>query len=180
MTVTAIGARRRVTALFCGGWSPAALAAESGLPEAVFRYRPNDLERSRQGTLETIGGLYERLWNTTPPERTEEERGAAEIFREHSRIVGWAPPMAYDDDLIDAPEGKADPKVWRRNPRGQWSRGELVEDITFLREVDGAYLRATSAELAMRLGKSKDAVEQALRRAQQATADDAERELEAG
>jgi hypothetical protein len=93
--------------------------------------------------------------------------------------------MAYDDDTIDLPEGKADPKEWRRNPRGQWSRGALMEDITFLREVDGAYLRATPAELAMRLGKSKDSIEQALardRRAQRdaAAAREAERELEAG
>jgi hypothetical protein len=180
MTVTAIGARRRVTALFYGGWNPAALAAESGLPEPVFRRRPDDLERSRKGTLEAIGALYERLWNRSPPERTEEERGTAEVFREHARIVGWAPPMAYDDDQIDLPEGKADPREWRRNPRGQWSRGELLEDIQFLRDWDD-YRRATTAELGMRLGKSKDAIEQALlrdRRAQRAK--EAEPELEAG
>ena len=184
MAVTGIGARRRLCALFYGGWNPAALAAESGLPEAVFRRRPDDLERSREGTLQAIGGLYERLWNTAPPERTEEERGTAEVFREHARIVGWAPAMAWDDDQIDLREAKADPKVWRRNPRGQWSRGELMEDITFLRDWDDFKL-ATPAELAMRLGKSKDAVEQALardRRAQRdaAPAKEADRELEAG
>jgi len=182
MAVTGTGARRRVTALFYNGWSPAALAAESGLPGAVFRYRPDDLDRARKGTLEAVSGLYERLWDKPPPERTEDERSAAEVFREHSRIVGHAPPMAYDDDTIDLPEGKADPKVWRRNPRGQWSRGELMEDITFLREVDRAYLRATNTELAVRLGKSKDSIDQVLLRQRQrgAGTGEAQPELEAG
>jgi hypothetical protein len=185
MTVTGIGARRRVTALFYGGWSPSALAAESGLPEAVFSYRPDDLARSRKGTLEAIGGLYERLWNTAPPRRTEAERATADLFAEHGRQVGWSPALAYDDDLIDLPEGKADPKVWRRTPGERTKREHLLEDIRFLREVDGAYRRATPAELAVRLGKSKDSIEQALARDKRAQRDaaatkDADRELEAG
>jgi hypothetical protein len=151
----------------------------------VFRRRPDDLERSREGTLQAIGGLYERLWNTPPPRRTEAERATADLFAEHGRQVGWSPALAYDDDLIDLPEGKADPKVWRRSPGDRTRREHLLEDIRFLREVDGAYLRATPAELAVRLGKSKDAVEQALardRRAQREApaAKEAERELEAG
>ena len=184
MAVTPIGGRRRGTALMYNGWSPAALAAESGLPEAVFSYSPDNLARARKGTLEQVGALYERLWNTPPPGRTEEERGVAALFAEHGRQVGWAPPLAYDDDLIDAPEGKADPREWRRTPSGQVKREHLLEDIQFLRDWDD-FKRATTAELGMRLGKSRDAVEQALARDRRAQRDAAapketERELEAG
>jgi hypothetical protein len=181
MAPTPIGARRRITALMYNGWSPAALSAASGLPEAVFTYQPDSLARARTGTLERVAGLYERLWKAPPPRRTEAEQAEADQAADHGRRVGFAPPMAYDDDLIDLPEGRADPKVWRRNPRGQWSRGETLEDIRFLREVDGAYARASPAELAMRLGKSRDSVEQALvrqRRAQRSA--EQEQELEAG
>jgi len=36
MTVTPVGARRRITALFYNGWSPESLAHETGLPAPPY------------------------------------------------------------------------------------------------------------------------------------------------
>lgn len=181
MPITPEGARRRVTALQFNGWSPAALAAETGLDEKVFRWSPDAL-RHRQGNhLEAIGEAFSRLWNTPPPQRTEAERASAELHAAHARKVGWAPPMAYDDDLIDDPEKGAAVPGWRRPAAERaWSRAaDMAEDIAFLREVDGAYRYAGPAELADRLGRSSRSVERAMYY-QQAQHRDSQMEMEAG
>lgn len=176
--VTAAGARRRVTALMFNGWSPAALAAETGLPEAVARQAVAG--DAAAGWLGAIGEAYERLWRTPPPRRTEGEREAAELFAGYARTAGWAPPMAYDDDLIDSPEGDADPAVVRGTGPGRGLAHEaLIEDIEFLREA-ADYRQATAAELAMRLGRSRDSVLSALSREAARQAMEAEQEREAG
>jgi hypothetical protein len=180
MAVTGIGARRRITALMARGWSAEALAAETGLEESVFGYRPSDLAHARAGTLEQVSAAYERLWNAQPPRSTPQERAAAEETLDHARVCGWAPPMALDDDTVDLHEGKPDPKVWRRTASGVQSSAEIAEDVAFIREWDG-YSRASAAELAVRLGRSKDSVTQALVRERKAkeAAREKEPELEA-
>jgi hypothetical protein len=169
MAVTPTGARHRITALFALGWSPAALSAETGLDEAVFALVPSRLAKLPEATLERVGSAYDALWNRRPPERTPAEREAAAVWREHANDVGWAPPLAWDDDTIDDPAVRWPEPGWRRG--GQPGRGpvnyggSLVEDIEFLRET--GYRQATPAQLAVRLGMTKDAVATAMRRDRQ-------------
>ena len=71
--------------------------------------------------------------------------------------------MAYDDDTIDLPDG--DPgQGWKRTSRTTTRAVDLAEDARWLRQ-HGGYPHATSAELAMRLGVTKAALEKALARA---------------
>jgi hypothetical protein len=180
MAVTPTGARHRITALFALGWSPAVLAAETGVDEQAIAGRPRDLEQQGQGALDRIGAAYDRLWNTRPPGRTREERAVAEMFREHAREVGWAPPMAWDDDTIDDPAVRRPAPGWQRPGRSTGRAADYADDVAFLRDW-GGYQSASDRELAMRLGTSKDTLQQALRRAgRQRAAEPAERELEAG
>ena len=171
MTVTPIGAKRRITALMYNGWSPETLAGATGLPEGMFRRLVRRQDRIRPETLSAIGAAYERLWNTAPPQRTAAERELAEAYARHGRSF-WAPPMAYDDDTIDLDEG-GPAAGWKRSARTTMLSADLMEDITWLREQDD-YRQATPAQLAVRLGKSRGSVEQALcrgkRTAERATA----------
>jgi hypothetical protein len=170
---SAIGARRRITALFFNGWSPRSLAAATGLPEVVFTRTPTDLERRTDpGILDQIGEAYERLWNASPPKSTEGERAEAELFSGHARTVGWAPPMAYDDDTMDEPDGGPAPG-WQRVRGGHERRRagvDLAEDIEWVRQ-HGGYRHASTEQLALRLGMTRGALERSLaRRAQLARA----------
>jgi hypothetical protein len=160
--VTPAGARNRITALFARGWSPQTLAAETGLPKAVFRARACDFARADTQALHVIGRLYDRLWNVEPPRRTARERAVADQFAAHARNVGWAPPMAWDDDEIDRSDGEPAPGWQRPGDRRNSRQAELIEDIAWLRSA--GYRTATNAELAMRLGKTREAVSTALRR----------------
>jgi|GEM_PF-1790855 len=176
MPVTPIGARRRITALFWLGWSPPVLAEVTGLPEAVFRYSRYDMDRScGQDVLDRIGATYELLWNTAPPTRTADERRLVEVTARHARQVGWAPPMAYDDDEIDQPDGGPVPG-WKRSKSARpRDRSGLIEDIEFLR--DAGYRQATPAELSDRLGHAKEAMGRAICRHRRAQRQAAEAEL---
>jgi hypothetical protein len=176
--VTPLGAVRRIRALAARGWSPRTLAAATGLEEAVFTRQPAELAAWKNPPLQEIGDAYERLWNAQPPRSTSAERHLAKAAAERARQRGWPPPMAWDDDLLDDPSGG--PALgWKPRETSRTRRADLLEDIAFLREVDGAYLRATPAQLAVRLGVSKGSVEQALAR-DQAERRGAGRELEAG
>jgi hypothetical protein len=81
-----------------------------------------------------------------------------------ARDVGWAPPMAWDDDTIDDPAVLCPEPGWRRGSalgrQPMNYRADLIEDIEFLRE--NGYRNATSAHLAVRLGMTKDAVAAAI------------------
>jgi len=161
-----IGARRRVTALFWLGWSPWSLEAATGIPAAVFTMGARDLRtKADPRMLSGIGEAYERLWNASPPESTEEQRAEAQLFADHARLVGWAPPMAYDDDTIDEPGGRP-AKGWQRSRGGHEPRRtveDLAEDVAWVRE-HGGYRHASLDQLAMRLGMTRGGLERGLLR----------------
>jgi hypothetical protein len=165
--MTTIGARRRITALAWLGWSPPALAAVTGLPERVFKFFPHQFERDcSQDVLDRVGAAYDLLWDTTPPTLTTEQRAQADAAARHARRAGYAPPLAYDDDLIDTPDGGPVPG-WKRSRSERPRDGVgVIEDIEFLRTA--GYRQATPAELGDRLGRSKEAIGRALARHRQA------------
>lgn len=189
MAVTAAGARRRITALHALGYSPAALAAETGLRERVFTQPPYRLAAISQDVLDRVGDAYDALWNRPAP-----ESGEAQQWRDRARAAGWAPPMAYDDDLIDTPDGRA-ARGWQRDRGGHQERRtaeSIAEDVTWLREVAG-YENATTRQVAERLAMTPDSLNRALERSRSRALERAreaertgtapefrERELEAG
>jgi hypothetical protein len=65
----------------------------------VFRSTPYEIERyCDQDDLNRIAAAYDLLWDTVPPMLSPDQRAAADATAQHARKVGWAPPLAYDDD----------------------------------------------------------------------------------
>lgn len=101
-TVDATGTKRRLQALIAIGWTQTYLAQQIGLHRpAMNRLLRNDLVLSC--TARKAREVYDRLWDTRPPETTREERIAAQRARSKAVSQDWPPPMAWDDDTIDDP-----------------------------------------------------------------------------
>jgi transcriptional regulator with XRE-family HTH domain len=103
--VDATGTHRRLHALVAVGWSQAKLAARLGMSPANFAA----MMRRAQVTASTAraaAAVYDELWNQRPPEAGQREKIAAARARNYARARGWIPPLAWDDDQIDLPDGK--------------------------------------------------------------------------
>jgi hypothetical protein len=154
------GARRRLQALVATGWSQARLARELGLTEANFGAVMRR-DQVTAGTARAVGELYDRLWNQPPPEHDQRTRIAASRARRYAAGRGWAPPLAWDDDLIDDPSA-APADGWQRPARRR--SADLAEEAEELFRREG-YTRENAAA---RLGVSVSGLDMALRRAQRA------------
>ena len=170
---TAQGTQRRLRALTNQSWSPHALQQATGIPAAVITTILDGGRTPGRAVNERVAAAYEQLWNKPPPLATARDRELAAAARTQARKHGWPPPMAYDDDLIDLPGGDAEPG-WQRSARASRPRGDLAEDLAFVRE-HGGYRQAPIAVAAMRLGVTREALEQAQYRTARA-----DREAEAG
>jgi hypothetical protein len=109
--VDATGTRRRLQALAAAGWPLARLAArlgwERGNLGAVMRQR-----KVTAVTAARVRELYDELWDQPCPAADAREREGIRRAVAHARRVGWAPPMAWDDEAMDDPRGR--PKGLRR------------------------------------------------------------------
>jgi hypothetical protein len=124
--------------------------------------------------------VYDHLWNRDPPSGTPEERQAGQEARFRAIAGRRAPPLAWDDDKIDLPDGKPEPG-WKPSNRTTRRRVDLMEDAEFVRQNDG-YRQASVAQVAMRLGVTRDCLEQAYtrtRRQAARAAGEVQREAEA-
>jgi hypothetical protein len=106
------GARWRLRALTAMGHPATILARHLDVPPRVAW----DLIRGSTATIShdlylASCGVYERMWDLRPPERTCAERRAAAAARGRAARNGWPPPMGLDDELIDDPAYR---------PRAQW------------------------------------------------------------
>lgn len=119
-------------------------------------------ERLTAETVRAVRGLYDELWNVAPDESGHRTKIAASRARNYARARGWAPPLAWDEEQLDAPDGKA-AEGWQRPDRHRSRAADLAEDAEFVRQV-GGYALATNTEVAMRLGVPKTQLEKALER----------------
>lgn len=101
--VDGTGAARRLQALVWLGWSQSQLADQLGLTRASFGKTVTGRPRVFASTARGVIALYERLWDTPPPEETHRQKTAAARSRRLARERRWKPPMYWDDDLIDTP-----------------------------------------------------------------------------
>lgn len=96
--VDATGTRRRLQALAAMGWPQTKLAAELGYATeraggaAVYRLMREDTTRVNVRTAQAVEQLYDRLAMSPGP---------SQPARQHARQAGWAPPLAWDDNLDD-------------------------------------------------------------------------------
>jgi len=157
---TALGVRRRLRALTARSWSPQAIADQTGIPAPLISSQlgknPRHLSPHQR---RAIANTYDNIWDHDPPARTADEREACELARSRAASRGWAPPQAWDDAQIDHPDGRPSPD-WK--PRNRTSRRavDIVEDAQFVRD-HGGYRDADNTQIAMRLGVSRDQLDQA-------------------
>jgi hypothetical protein len=170
---SAQGTQRRLRALMNRSWSPQALQKATGIPAVVITTILDGGRTPGRAVNERIATAYDQLWNKPPPLGTARDRELADAAGAHARKHGWPPPMAYDDDQIDLPGGDAEPG-WQRSTRTSRPRADLSEDLAFVRE-HGGYRQAPISVAAMRLGVTREALEQAQCRTARA-----DREAEAG
>ncbi|MGH3402779.1 MAG: hypothetical protein ACRDRJ_09785 [Streptosporangiaceae bacterium] len=178
-----MGTRRRLRALAARSWSPRALERETGIPAWVISRELDGCDDLAPNLPAAVAAAYDRLWDRRPPTETAADRQAAGEAAAYAVHKSWAPPLAWDDDLIDLPDAQPEPG-WRRGSSTQRRAVDLVEDVEFVRE-RGGYRDASLEQVAMRLGVSRNRLDVAHRRARRYAARDAasragrEAELEA-
>jgi transcriptional regulator with XRE-family HTH domain len=161
---TTLGVRRRLRALTARSWSPQALADQTGIPAPLI----NSLLAGIRHDLSphqrlAIANAYDKMWDRKPPASTPDQREACEQARSHAASRGWAPPQAWDDAQIDQPDGRPSPH-WKPRNRTTRRAVDIVEDAQFVRDY-GGYRDANNTEIALRLGVSRDQLDQAYCRA---------------
>ena len=182
---SAVGTRRRLRALAARSWSPEAIEKETGIPAQLIRRDLDGYDDLVPNLAGAVAAAYDRLWDRAPPAATRADRQAAAATADRAARGGWAPPMAWDDDLIDLPGARPE-RGWRPGRRVSRRALDLVEDAEFVRQ-HGGYRDANRSEVAMRLGVRRDRLDQAYVRARRyaaraagRTAAEAEPEAEAG
>jgi hypothetical protein len=102
--VDVTGTHRRLQALVATGWSQAKLATRLGMTPANFAamMRRGQVTAS---TARTAAAVYDELWNQPPPQTGQRDKIAAARARNHAQARGWPPPLAWDDDQLDRPDG---------------------------------------------------------------------------
>jgi hypothetical protein len=161
---TALGVRRRLQALTARSWSPQAIADETGIPAPLI----SSLLGGIPGNLSpdqrlAIADAYDKIWDRDPPAGTRDQREACESARSRAASRGWAPPQAWDDAQIDQPDGRPSPD-WKPRKRTTRRSLDIVEDAQFVRD-HGGYRDADITQIAMRLGVTRDQLDQAYCRA---------------
>jgi hypothetical protein len=153
--VPALGAHRRLRALVAVGYSQSRLAAELSVERANFGAMMRS-EEVHAATDRAVGRLYERLWNTPPPQTTPFEVAAVTRARRYAAERGWPPPMAWDDVELDDPAAAA--HTGEASTRHANRRVE-PDEVRWLESF------GTSRELvAARMGVTPAAVERAMHR----------------
>jgi transcriptional regulator with XRE-family HTH domain len=160
--VTLAGAQRRVRALMARAWSLAEIAQQAGIDAASLE-RLLAQRKATPDQVRRIAEVYDRLWDQLPPLGTAAQREAADAALARARRSRWAPPMAWDDDVLDDPAGRPAPG-WRPRRSSQYGSADLAEDARFIRE-HGDYRHSSSTQIAARLGVSKSRLDKACRRA---------------
>ncbi len=160
---TGWGTQRRLRALMNRAWSPAAIAARTGIPEAWISAAIDDPGTATKALNRQVAAAYDQLWNQLPPIGTQPDRDRAAAARAQAQKENWPPPMAWDDDIIDHPRAQPEPG-WKPGRRVIHRSVDLDEDIRWIRE-QGGYRDASMTQIAMRLGVPPDTLAQAQLRA---------------
>lgn len=132
LVVPSIGTIRRLRALAAIGWSLEALAAELGYKHhaTVGNLMSGRHKSTCVSVARRVADAFERLSMTPGPSKRARLRAAR---------MGWAPPLAWNDDAIDDPQGRpagaATASGFDEVAVERAVRGELPEDVK-LRQVD--------------------------------------------
>jgi hypothetical protein len=133
--VDAAGTRRRLQALMAIGWPQLRLGPHFGLhPHYVTELLRQ--QRVYGTTAMTVAAAYDRLWNQDPRQHGV-AKGPFKKIVNHARANAWAPPGAWDDDLIDDPQAHPEWTGYCGTDRGWWVHRR--QDIPGCERCDAAH-----------------------------------------
>lgn len=116
----ATGPRRRIQGLVWAGWTGRQLAGLSGLTEqAISRLALGVSTTVAPATARAVEDLYDQAW--------QGPAHPSEWARRRAIRSGWAPPLAWDDDIIDDPAAR--PEGIRPRLRGPESYADSVLEL---------------------------------------------------
>lgn len=99
------GTARRLQALVAIGYSQRTLATRLGIThDGNFLPLVHGSRRVTKATAEKVAALYGELSMLPVVGHDWHTRSSASLARRRARDLGWLPPLAWDDDLIDQPE----------------------------------------------------------------------------
>ncbi len=105
-TLSVEGTQPRLRALAARSWTPESIERATGIPApAISRALEHD-DVITPHLACAVARSYDRLWDRQPPCATQHDGEAADTAGAHAERRGWAPPMAWDDDQIDLPNGQ--------------------------------------------------------------------------
>jgi hypothetical protein len=99
------GTRRRLQALAANGWAAALIAERLNRPASAIR-RTRSAATVLVASAREIRDLYESMWDEPPPELTSGQKSSVARVKKYALRLGWAPPMAWDDDTMDHPDAQ--------------------------------------------------------------------------
>lgn len=132
-----VGSRRRVEALACLGWSMTVLAPMLHCTDrSLHRLFEDGVQYVSRARAESIVRLYDELWDKPAPQTTKGERISARRVLLIARTRRYAPPAAWDDDLIDHPAAQPmtleDDTLVDTFAIGQVLAGQKVPTLTWM------------------------------------------------
>lgn len=101
--VSGVGTRRRLQALVALGWSISSLGRQIGITNIHRTIHGHGDGLVKASTARAARDLYDRLWDTFPPEDEHRQKISASRARRYATGFQWPPPLAWDDDEIDDP-----------------------------------------------------------------------------
>lgn len=135
--VPAVGARRRIAALLALGWThhhiTAQMTAAGPARQRSQLVLHQASEQVEHDTWRAVCAAYDALSMTPGPSAVTRRRAAA---------LGYAPPLAWDDDTIDDPTAVPD----LGGPTGDPRRDDVVDDTVVARILAGTPTPTTTAE----------------------------------
>lgn len=127
--VDATGTRRRLQALSALGWSNVKLAARLGMTPSNYGKTVQSARIYAEHARE-VRELYDELSTQLPePASGYDAAGIARVKAAAERNR-WAPPMAWDDDLIDDPRAEPDRGLIR-------ARDFVIDEVAVERVMSG-------------------------------------------
>lgn len=157
-TMDGTGTRRRLQALVTIGWPQTALAGQLGMDQSNITRLIRSERSVAVSTALRVRALYDRLWDTPPPQDSCSEKIAASRSRRMARQRGWVPPMAWDDEQLDDPAAAPDPGTEPQRAVGAQPKLPPADELRFLTSCGESI-----AGLATRFGVSETTVRRTLK-----------------
>lgn len=146
--VAAVGSRRRVHALMCMGYTQTVIRERAGVTRAPMIRIAAGAPLTVARIAESIMRVYDELSMVPAPVSQ-----SSKVARTHARKMGYLPPLAWDDALIDLPEDELAAECARQV--AMWDRAELAEAYrAYLKKGDRSPLMVAGAAEYRRLLRS--------------------------